>query len=62
MPDFKPSSDFISNLGKRLDLQISDNVFSAMDYHIDWIYASLQLSDDNDENKIHPNTNNVIKA
>ena len=33
-----------------------------MDYHIDWLYASLNLAKDNNPAKVYPNEKNVIKG
>jgi len=41
---FAPSPSFRENIGKVLDLQLPENVFAAMDFHLDWIYASLYLA------------------
>ena len=61
-PDFLPSVEFREDLGNVLGLQIPDTVFSAMDYHLDWIYASLTLASDKEPVKIHTNTDSIIKA
>lgn len=42
-PDFKLGSDFRKELSRILDIKIPVNAFVAMDYHLDWIYASLLL-------------------
>lgn len=41
--DFSLSKEFREKLKSKLNLEIPYNVFAAMDYHIDWIYASLLL-------------------
>jgi len=61
-PKFKPSEKFRKELGKTLGLQIPEQVFSAMDYHIDWIFASLELAAHGDTLRSHPNPNKIIKA
>jgi hypothetical protein len=42
-PDFKLDKNFRDLLGKRFNLQIPENTFVAMDYHLDWLYASIVL-------------------
>lgn len=42
--EFKLSDTFRCKLGKLLTLDIPANAFAAMDYHLDWIYASLFLA------------------
>ena len=37
------SDDFREELKKHFSLEIPKNVFVAMDYHLDWIYASLYI-------------------
>ena len=39
--DFKLSKEFRDEIGNILGLSIPDNAFVAMDYNMDWIYASL---------------------
>lgn len=39
--DFRPSDCFIDQLSNLLGIDIPTNVFAAMDYHLDWLYASL---------------------
>jgi hypothetical protein len=42
--NFYLSEDFRNQLNKTLSLDIPENAFCAMDYHIDWLYACLYLS------------------
>ena len=60
-PAFVPSVAFRKQLGKELDLQIPENAFAAMDYHLDWIYASLFIVND-PPTKRYQNEDNIIKA
>ena len=63
--DFIPSDKFRQKLGESLGLKIPDEMFSSMDYHIDWIYASLELAAHGDKTRIHLNsdgTDSIIKA
>lgn len=43
-PAFILGEEFRLDLSKELNLQIPKNAFAAMDYHIDWISASLALT------------------
>ena len=52
-PDFSLGSAFREKLGKRLRLNVPEDAFAAMDYHLDWIYASLLLSNGPDASGIH---------
>ena len=61
-PSFTPSSEFREKLSALLEISIPADALSAMDYHIDWLYASLNLANDNDLSKIYPNENRFIKA
>ena len=61
-PSFTPSSEFREKLSALLEISIPADALSAMDYHIDWLYASLNLAKDNDLSKIYPNENRFIKA
>jgi len=40
--EFKLSELFRNQVGSKLSLTIPENSFAAMDYHLDWIYASLK--------------------
>ena len=53
-PSFTPSSEFREKLSALLEISIPADALSAMDYHIDWLYASLNLAKDNDLSKIYP--------
>jgi len=39
--DFTLSDEFREQVGNKLNISIPSNAFAAMDYHLDWIYASL---------------------
>ena len=43
--NFTLSEEFRSLISKKLNLDIPKDAFAAMDYHLDWIYASLYCSD-----------------
>jgi len=59
-PKFIPSSKFRETLGNALQLQIPETVFSAMDFHLDWLYAALEITKSSE--KIHRNDDKMIKA
>ena len=61
-PRFVPSFDFRRDLGQILGLEIPEDPLSAMDYHIDWIYASLTLAADGQKVQIHSNAEGNIRA
>jgi hypothetical protein len=61
-PSFTLASDFRKKLGDLLEIPIPADALSAMDYHIDWVYASLNLAKDEDPTKVYPNNNNLIRA
>ena len=62
-PDFTPSSSFREELGRVLGLHIPEDSLSAMDYHLDWIYASLKLAAEGHRaTHIHSNAEGIIKA
>lgn len=59
---FHLSCDFCHTIELELKLTIPCNHFAAMDYHIDWIYASLVLARDGDNKKPYFNEPEIIKA
>ena len=59
--EFKLSAEFREDLNKEFDIKIPANVFSAMDYHLDWLYASLHITED-DSDKIYSNEEGIIKG
>ncbi|MFZ4589383.1 MAG: hypothetical protein ACOYN6_00165 [Ignavibacteria bacterium] len=55
--NFEMSADFKKIINETLDLNIpNDNVFVALDYHLDWIYGSLVLNSEN----INPSGNELF--
>jgi hypothetical protein len=60
--NFALASEFREKLRDLLGIPIPTDALSVMDYHIDWLYASLNLAKDGDLTKIYPNDNNFIKA
>jgi len=61
-PGFTIASEFREKLSKILGIPIPADALSAMDYHIDWLYASLRLAEDGDPSKVYSNGDNKIKA
>lgn len=60
--DFTLDPGFRQKLSDLLQIQIPVDALSAMDYHIDWLYASLSLAKDEDLTKVYPNEHNIIKG
>lgn len=60
--DFTPSSKFLNELSTTLNIKIKPPTFSAMDYHLDWLYASLVVSINQDFSMIHSNEDSIIRA
>ena len=42
--DFRLSNETLNNISELIGVKISTEYFSAMDYHLDWVYASLAIS------------------
>lgn len=61
-PAFSLSREFREKLGDKLGISIPAYAFSAMDYHLDWLYAAMNLARDNDPGKIYSNAEQLIKA
>lgn len=58
---FQLSSAFRDTLTETFGIQIPQNAFAAMDYHLDWIHASLHMAQPGNEDKqVHRNTDPVI--
>lgn len=60
-PEFKLCDDFRKILNLKFSLNIPQNAYTAMDYHLDWIYATLELSKDKGF-EIRSNENRIIHA
>lgn len=61
--EFAPSEAFTEIAEDKVGLKIPDESFAAMDYHLDWLYASLCLTfNDGGESQIFANTDQIIKA
>jgi hypothetical protein len=60
--DFTPSETFRKEIENLLDLKLPNQLFAAMDYHLDWLYASLFLAFDSDQYGIYSNSDGIIKG
>lgn len=61
--DFKLGDDYRKELGETLKLVIPETgVFAAMDYHLDWLFASLSLASGNIEDDIQSRDEWSIKG
>ena len=50
---FQLSPKFRRQLGDEIGVKIAPDTFAAMDYHLDWLYAALKLSDEGTESDGH---------
>ena len=54
---FQLSTDFRTRLSEAFGIEPPSSAFVAMDYHLDWIHASLFLTlPGNDDEAVHLNT------
>ncbi len=61
--NFTPSEVFKKQIKDVLGLKIPDELFAAMDYHLDWLYGSLYLAFNNgSEAQIFSNSDRLIKG
>jgi len=60
-PDFKLCKEFKDLINKAFRLDIPEDTFTAMDYHLDWVYASLVLRQDS-TTQVHSNRQGLIHA
>ena len=59
-PAFQLSTDFRTRLSEAFGIEPPSNAFVAMDYHLDWIHASLFLTQpENDVRAVHSNEKTV---
>ena len=61
-PEFTPCAAFRKCLENVLHIELPESVFAAMDYHIDWLYASLFLASNQKNPPIFENHDKTIKA
>ncbi|MFM5855364.1 hypothetical protein ACET6L_09105 [Aeromonas rivipollensis] len=48
-PEFRMDDNQLDEISKLIKVKIPSEYFAAMDYHLDWIYASLFLTQEHDE-------------
>ncbi|BBR10137.1 hypothetical protein ACET99_05780 [Aeromonas caviae] len=48
-PEFRMDDKQLDKISALIDIKIPREYFAAMDYHLDWIYASLFLTQNHDE-------------
>ena len=61
-PQFTLGREFRTEIADTLGLRLPEDPFCAMDYHLDWLYAGLQMRADGGENRVYPNDAEIIKA
>lgn len=61
-PEFKLCEQFRNKVGEALHISIPEDAFAAMDYHLDWIYASLLLASDKTKAQVFLNTEELVTA
>ena len=61
-PRFELHRQFRDGVGKEFGLEVPDDAFVAMDYHLDWLYASLFLASGKSTTEVHSNHDNLISA
>jgi hypothetical protein len=59
---FTLAADFRAGLAAALSLDIPAGAFVAMDYHLDWLYASLYLHRHGGARGPHPNADRLVRA
>jgi hypothetical protein len=61
-PAFRLSRDFIDKLNRALNVDVPADAFCAMDYHLDWLYASLVLASGGQPDGLRPNIDRLVKG
>lgn len=54
-PEFRMDDNQLDKISNLIGLTIPRKYFSAMDYHLDWIYASLYLTQNNPTGRVERN-------
>ncbi|HHQ4887552.1 TPA: hypothetical protein ACSP3N_004176 [Aeromonas veronii] len=54
-PEFRMDDNQLDKISKLIGLTIPRKYFAAMDYHLDWIYASLYLTKNNSKSCVERN-------
>jgi hypothetical protein len=52
-PDFRMDDKQLDKISELINIKIPREYFAAMDYHLDWIYASLSLTRNNANDKAY---------
>ncbi len=60
--EFRVSDDFRKIISYKIGIDIPVDAFAAMDYHLDWIYASLYCSEKGSTNFIADNPNSKLNS
>ncbi len=60
--EFRLAPAFRRGISSVLSLDVPRDAFVAMDYHLDWIYASAFLSPTDEAESIHSNTNGLVSG
>ncbi len=59
---FKLGPAFRRQISSVVGLSVTSDSFVAMDYHLDWIYASAFLAATGDTNTVHPNKDGLVSG
>lgn len=59
---FRLGTEFRVQIGQAVGLTVPEDAFVAMDYHLDWLYASLYLGVNGGRKGPHSNTDKIIHA
>ncbi len=59
---FRLALAFRRGISSVLSLDVPRDAFTAMDYHLDWIYGSAVLSATDDDEGIHPNMDGLVSG
>ncbi len=54
-PDFRMDDKQLDKIYDLINIKIPREYFAAMDYHLDWIYASLYLTQNNPTGRVERN-------
>jgi len=60
--EFRLAPAFRRGISSVLLLDVPRDAFVAMDYHLDWIYASAFLAATGDTNTVHPNKDGLVSG
>ena len=61
-PELKPALPFLHEMSRVLGIEIPQAVFSAMDYHLDWLFVSLNLAAEAPVDAVHRNDELIVKG